>query len=263
MASPQALRFFARASIAIRPPPVTVARACPRLLFRPRAPASASIPGGSAGPARTLFGFGKPTVLSAAKAADAGKLKEALAAADADTEQADMFGYRPIHHAVASGGADIVALLVSSGADLSQKSGSNSVLHLVCDDTSEAGGTKALALVEGGAAVDHPGDKGVTPLHRALSKGNVHVGGVLLAAGADVDERNGHGCNALEWAEALAQRFDDFTMYNMVEQEKKRRMATDPRLAARQQELDAAAERVGYEPMDPRDKKPWDNNVFK
>lgn len=55
-------------------------------------------------------------------------------------------------------------------------------------------------LVARGVALDEPDGNGWTPLHWAVSNGELGATTALLRGGADVDRKNANGCSPLFWA---------------------------------------------------------------
>ena len=201
------------------------------------------------------------SILSSIQDGDAAKTEELLNGADgakhmANLDKADFLGFRPIEHAIAAGSLEVVEALLSANASTETEAKFDSVLHIACDHNEKQAADMVAALIAGGADVEHPGTGGVTPLYRALSKGNQAAVEVLLEAGADVDKENDHGVNAVDWAFALSQRFNNTRLHEVVLQAREKKWAADPALALRQEQLDAAAAKVGYVEMDARDKKP-------
>lgn len=213
---------------------------------------------------RTLFGFGGGGgVLSACKSGDVEKLRAALsddaAAGPAELNKTDMIGFSGLDHAIASGDPELVEVLVAAkGVQLDGAADKDSPLHAVMAQKDPAAGPRmALALINAGAAVDHPGKKGVTPLHRGLSTGNIPVIKVLLDHGADIDEKSGHGMDAVDWAEALSGRFENTELMDMIVETRRQRWSADPKMAGRLAELEKAKANIGgFTPIDPRYKKP-------
>ena len=104
----------------------------------------------------------------AARAGDVARVRLLLADGK-DPNQADSAGGRTaLHWAVRSGNAEIVDVLIESGADL-----------------------------------DKGDQAGKTPLSHAAESGNVELTGRLLAAGADVNKRDLVGGNSVLWAAGL------------------------------------------------------------
>lgn len=167
----------------------------------------------------------------------------------------DFLGFRPIEHATAAGSVEVVEVLLAAEADVQAEQKYDSVLHIALDREEVAADLVAV-LIAGGADIEHQGTGGVTPLLRALSKGNQPAVEVLLEAGADVDVENNHGVNAVSWAQALSQRFNNTNLHDVLLAAKEKKLAENPLARKRQMELDAAAAKVGYVEMDARDKKP-------
>lgn len=210
---------------------------------------------------RTLFGFGGGGgVLSACKSGDVEQLRAALGdAGPAELNKTDIIGFSGLDHAIASGDPELVEVLVAAeGLELDGANDSDSPLHAVmAQKDPQAGPRMALALINAGAAVDHPGKKGVTPLHRGLSTGNIPAIKVLLDHGADIDEKSGHGMDAVDWAEALSGRFENMELMELMEETRRRRWAADPKMANRLAELETAKANIGgFTPVDPRYKRP-------
>ncbi len=115
-----------------------------------------------------------------------------LLSSGADVNAADRRGDAPLHYAVgrlSKLSADVVAALVSGGADGTVRGGSGETpLQLFVRDGSNDGRI-VDALVDAGADVDAKNPEGESPLHTAIRNGgsseNNRVVEALLAAGAD------------------------------------------------------------------------------
>ena len=115
----------------------------------------------------------------------------------ADVNYKNGLGYSVIHHAISSGNAELVELLISKGADVNAKGQfDRTPLHFA--------GNKSMAeiLLAHGAYVDAQADQGETPLHWAAGSGmgakgeeaSLEIAKVLIAHGADVNKMSrGYG----------------------------------------------------------------------
>ncbi len=177
------------------------------------------------------------------KALQKGNLEAAKAlleekSTDLNAQLAD--GLAPIHIAVGSGRAEMVALLLEKGANpnLKQAAGATALqiaidtnrldivdlllakdadpnaqdkdkglgpLHLACTAPGlETAGRIALAgkLLAKGANIDLPMKNGATPLHLACERDNLELATFLLDRGAKTDVRGPEGYTALHFAAA-------------------------------------------------------------
>lgn len=208
---------------------------------------------------RGLFGFGAPSVMSAVKDGDVAKLTQLIqdGVDPAELNKTDMLGFTPLDHAVAFGEVELLeALLTADGIEVEGTPGKDAPLHAATAQM-ETGDRIAAALLAKGATVDHPGKKGITPLHRGLSTGNIPAVKVLLDAGADIDKPTQHGMDAVDWAEAVGQRHDDLLLHELLTETRKQRWAADPAMNDRLEELEQAKKNIGgYTAIDPRVKTP-------
>jgi len=124
-----------------------------------------------------------------------GRVVELLIAGKADLNARTKTGDTPLLCALSqqlsAAHADIAALLVEQGADVSQRNNARQTpLHLAA----EQGYNKiARMLIERGADVNAVDSSGWTPLHRAVQRGNIRVMELLLEHRAEVNARTDIG----------------------------------------------------------------------
>ncbi len=126
---------------------------------------------------------------AAIDADDAGIIAEILAAGyDPDTDLGA--GATALHRAAAGNHADLIPILVAAGADLEARSTRRTPLMLAAVG---AGGKTVTALLDAGAnpTAGDRGFFGATALHIAAYNGNVEAIDALLAAGVDIDIKEG------------------------------------------------------------------------
>lgn len=151
---------------------------------------------------------GAPTALGAAVAEnDFEAVSALLEHADADPGGFGGDGWAPIHRAARRADAEIVHLLLETGADLDlrdRRNGWTPLLHAIHWRNRAA----AATLIEAGADVNRRSRSGATPLFMASGYGMEGIVRLLLEHGADprVEVR---GANAL-WAAAGGGAIRDF-----------------------------------------------------
>jgi ankyrin repeat protein len=127
-------------------------------------------------------------------------------------EACDAFGRTPLHNASSTFDRFKVAtVLLDEGANpnATDTYGCTS-LHLAADYDSDL--TVAELLLRRGARVNIRNIDGMTPLHLAVIDGRKAMVAVLLAYGADVNQKDDlKGLTALEWAER--EHFDDIVRF--------------------------------------------------
>jgi hypothetical protein len=132
-----------------------------------------------------------PEMRSLHLAARKGWLEEVskLIARGADVNALDRYGNPPLVSAVEGGDAQVVALLLKSGAKPDRA---------FLDAAAEGKLDVVRALVEGGADVRMKDDKWQTAIHRAAQNGHAEVVTYLAGKGVDVNAKDGWGHTALE-----------------------------------------------------------------
>ncbi|GAA3410513.1 ankyrin repeat domain-containing protein [Paenibacillus hodogayensis] len=144
--------------------------------------------------------------------------------------------YGPLCLAAGAGHADIVRLLIRSGADLQAPWYANNYMGYAADSGTEM----VRLLLQAGADPNHANWQGVTYLHTAAYRGQTAVAALLLEFGADPDAIDQeHGTTPLGWAAKAGQT--DMVRW-LLEQ------GADPRLPAGEPRLtpSAWAERRGH-----------------
>ncbi|MGB7159449.1 MAG: ankyrin repeat domain-containing protein, partial [Tepidisphaeraceae bacterium] len=123
---------------------------------------------------------------------------------DMKIDARDRVGMTPLHHAARDGDAQRMRQLIEQGGDVkaqvrsreanSPEWGSTPLHYAVRDGHTEV----VKLLLEQGADVNAANDRGVTPLHRAIS--NAKIAKVLIDAGAKPDAADERGETPLHWA---------------------------------------------------------------
>lgn len=131
---------------------------------------------------------GSTPLMAAVEGGDVGIVQQLLAA-KANVKLAGVGGEAPLHRAAAGGErADVVAALVTAGADVEAKE-KHGLTPLMVAATQGRTGTIA-ALLKAGAKVDAATPDGLTALFLATVAGWADAADVLLAAGADANGRS-------------------------------------------------------------------------
>jgi hypothetical protein len=120
----------------------------------------------------------------------------------ADINETNAQGWTPLHFAAVRGQAGCAKVLVSQGARLDMRTGTEKTpLHFAADrgflEITET-------LLAGGADLAARDDEGWTPLHYAAEKDRVDVAACLIKAGSEVDARSRRGGTPLHEAAASA-----------------------------------------------------------
>ena len=110
--------------------------------------------------------------------------------------------WTPLHCAAASGGVELVRVLVELKADISSRSRiAQTPLHTALGSGSPNDSKVARYLLEHGADVNARTKDGLTPLHRATESDKfLEVVRVLIENGADIDAENKDGSTPLQRA---------------------------------------------------------------
>lgn len=126
-------------------------------------------------------------------------VKEAVEKNPQLVKSRDASGYTALHHAAIGGHADVVQVLLDSGADINARgSGGETPLLLAA----AKGNLEVVELlVKNGADVNKPGADQRTPLHKAAMAGDLDTVKALLAAGADPTLTDRSGKTAADLAE--------------------------------------------------------------
>ena len=151
--------------------------------------------------------------MSAQRGRDLPRLRELMRTAD-DEDLAsaivakDNEGATPLLWAAKKGHADVAAVLIESGTDVSAMVNTadvdgNSALHWAARKNFPE---VARKLIDAGAAVNARNKEESTPLHWAARKNNVDMLQLLLGADANPRLRNKYGATASENAAAIGQR---------------------------------------------------------
>jgi uncharacterized protein len=105
-------------------------------------------------------------------------------------------GFFPLALAAFFGHPDTVRLLVTRGADVAQVA--RNPMKIQALHSAVTGSFDSVkALVEAGAPVNAKQDKGWTPLHEAVNRGDVEMTRYLLAHGADPKLQNDEGKSSI------------------------------------------------------------------
>jgi ankyrin repeat protein len=154
-----------------------------------------------AAPARALdlnpFSSYYQSVARLAAANDAIGVQNLIAngASPNDTDDAGRTG---LHIAATNGNARIVAILIKAGAQIDVKDplGDTPLFYAADRDQAEI----CKLLLDARAIVDVQNRSGVTPLMTAARRGNADVVRLLLAGGADPNQTDFTGRDAIGWA---------------------------------------------------------------
>lgn len=129
-----------------------------------------------------------------------------LLAAGADPTAVDNWGASPLHLVAGGGEQGVIPMLVEAGADINLLSGRGAApLHKAIQHYQE-NAARVAELLEAGADPSLPTEDGDTPLHLVVGASawpDSSIGSVvemLVAAGADVNARNGRGETPVESA---------------------------------------------------------------
>jgi hypothetical protein len=141
----------------------------------------------------------EPPLIQAVQAGDLKKVQK-LIADGADVNQANDVGFPALSIAASRGDEHMTRLLLHAGANVNARS-------VTLNDTALAGavqhgnGPTIHALLAAGADVDDKDGAGWTPLFDAALTGNSEIVEALLSAGADVNMRTPSGWTALKEAQ--------------------------------------------------------------
>jgi cytohesin len=138
------------------------------------------------------------------------EVAELLIAKGADVNAKNNYGDNPLHGAAEQGHKEIVELLIAEGADVNAKSeGGSTPLDLAYGTTADLlrkHGGKTGAELKGGEPVaeaakpEPPTAKAADiSIHSAAFEGNIEAVKKHLAAGTDVNVKNGVGVTPLHW----------------------------------------------------------------
>ena len=166
--------------------------------------------------AEELFGLDKEPSKKllkkkAARAKEPGALHAAVARGDlidarelielgarVDEPKSEEDSTTPLLIAAAKGNAEMVRLLLKSGADLTARDDcENNALHLAC---SKGHVDVANRLIKAGCDIETRAGNGATALHLAARKGHDDVVTLLLESGMDIESVDGKGATALHAA---------------------------------------------------------------
>ena len=113
----------------------------------------------------------------------------------------DLAGMTPLLHAVSSGNAALVDLLLKAGADPNSANFQNatSLLSASFKEDNSLSTSLGKKLIDAGADVNIQSSfNGMTPLHNSVGRGNTQLVDLLLTAGADPEIRNHRGIRAID-----------------------------------------------------------------
>lgn len=157
-----------------------------------------------------------PSIFNAGPLHDAAKDGNAevvvlLLKSGADIDEVDFLLGSPLHIAAVSGNDRVIDVLVKSGADVDvvEYAKSATPLHWAA-----VGGhlNAAERLIAAGADLDARTDRGDTPLLVALGSGNAEVANALIEAGADILAQNQSGHTTIQ----LAGRAEEWALVNLL-----------------------------------------------
>jgi Ankyrin repeats (3 copies) len=136
------------------------------------------------------------------KAVEAGDLKKAqqLIASGANVNQTDDFGFPALSIAASRADENMTKLLLDAGAKVNSRS---ATLHdtALARAAQDGNGPTVRVLLAAGAQFDDKDGSGWTPLFNAALKGDLEIVEALLSAGADVNVRSSTGWTALKEAQ--------------------------------------------------------------
>ncbi|HUU45467.1 MAG TPA: ankyrin repeat domain-containing protein, partial [Acidobacteriota bacterium] len=132
-----------------------------------------------------------PNIFTAAEQGDLETVRALVQATPQLVNATDDAGYTPLHKSAYNNHRDIVAYLISQGADINARSGSGSTpLH----GAAFYGHLEiARLLIEGGAEPDIVNAGGYTPLLSAAAGNHGEIVRLLVKRGADINARTGDG----------------------------------------------------------------------
>lgn len=123
---------------------------------------------------------------------ESGDTVAVLRSACADINVRDSYGETPLFHAVHSGNIELVSALIDCGANLDIASNDSTETPLICAIRKNYTDI-ALLLIRNGANVNLCDERHVSPLHFAVSSGDVKVVDELLKAKADPNALTRYG----------------------------------------------------------------------
>lgn len=163
----------------------------------------AALYGGNLDAARAIAASRPIDACEAAALGDSDALAEAL---ERDPESIAMYsgdGWTPLHLAGFFGATECATLLLQHDASLStlsRNSTGNTPLHAAL--AGHVAHPLVAALLDAGADVNAPGERAITPLHLAASRGDESMCRELLARGAARDARMDDGTTPAAMARA-------------------------------------------------------------
>ncbi|KAK2739881.1 ankyrin repeat protein [Colletotrichum kahawae] len=113
------------------------------------------------------------------------------------SDQPDVSGSTPLHHAARTESLGMVNYLIKNGADVHAKDFRGyTPLHYACGYRDD---TVIIPLTEAGATLDVQGTDGVFPLHVAAGEGNIAVLAHLNRISSSIYRQIIHGLEGIEW----------------------------------------------------------------
>jgi ankyrin repeat protein len=141
-------------------------------------------------------------IFDAAAAGDESRVRILAKQFPASIHQYAPDGFFPLALAAYFGHPAIVKFLLDEGADVNQVAENPIRIAPIHAAVSNKDLETVRLLIENGADVNAPQQKGFTPLHGAAGNGSVEIMDLLLAHGADPAARDDEGRNAADVAEA-------------------------------------------------------------
>lgn len=179
------------------------------------APASSVAPNTQQGKDASAEARSAPKIHRAAADGQIGPVSEAIKKDPQAVRLQDSSGYTALHHAAIGGHADIVELLLESGAKIDGIGSRGETPLFLAASTGYVDVVKVLAAA--GANVNKMSAEGRTPLHRAAMSGDLAVVQALLEANADPTTKDRSGRTPLDAARYYKAGADNYKLVKLLE----------------------------------------------